>query len=141
MRFMIMRKSDQKAKAGALPSPQFMTEMQKFNKALQDAGVWVSAEGLHPTSKGALVKVSKKAKPIVIDGPFAESKEVVAGFWIWNVKSKEEAIEWASRCPASDNDVIELRQVMEFADFTPDVKEAASGFAEMQAQVGPGGRV
>ena len=130
MRFMIMIKSDQEAEAGALPSPQYMVELQKFNKALQDAGVWVSAEGLHPTSKGALVKVSKKAKPIIIDGPFTESKEVVAGFWIWNVKSKDEAIEWVKRIPAppagegADEAEIEVRQVFNTDDFPPELKAA-----------------
>jgi len=130
VRFMIMLKSDKSAEAGALPSPQFMADMQRFNKALQDAGVWVSAEGLQPTSKGAIVKVSKVAKPIVMDGPFAESKEVVAGFWIWNVKSKEEAIEWVKRIPAppagegADEAEIEVRQVFSTDDFPPELKAA-----------------
>jgi hypothetical protein len=130
MRFMIMIKSGKEAEAGVLPSPQFMAEMTKFNKALQEAGVWVSAEGLQPTSKGALVKVSKKAAPIVIDGPFAESKEVVAGFWIWNVKSKDEAIAWVKRIPAppagegADEAEIEVRQVFSPDDFPPELKAA-----------------
>lgn len=127
---MIMIKSGREAESGALPSPQYMAEMTKFNKALQDAGVWVSAEGLQPTSKGALVKVSKKAKPVVIDGPFAESKEVVAGFWIWNVKSKSEAIEWVKRIPAppagegADEAEIEIRQVYNTDDLPPELKAA-----------------
>ena len=130
MRFMIMIKSGKEAEAGMLPSPQYMAEMTRFNKALQDAGVWVSAEGLQPTSKGARVKVSKKAKAVVIDGPFAEAKEVVAGFWIWNVKSKEEAIEWVKSIPAppagegADEAEIEIRQVYSTDDFPPELKAA-----------------
>jgi hypothetical protein len=125
---MIMIKSGKEAEAGMLPSPQYMAEMTKFNKALQDASVWVSGEGLQPTSKGALVRLSKKAKPVVIDGPFAESKEVVAGFWIWNVKSKEEAIEWVTRIPpppageGGDEAEIEIRQVYNTDDFPPELK-------------------
>ena len=130
MRFLIMIKANQQSEAGVLPSPQYMAEMTKFNKALQDAGVWVSAEGLQPTSKGARVRMSKKAPPVVIDGPFAESKEVVAGFWVWNVKSKEEAIEWVKRIPppppgeGGDEAEIEIRAVYNTDDFPPELKAA-----------------
>ena len=109
--------------------------MMKYNESLQKAGVLLALDGLHPPSTGAACR-SAGGKPKVTDGPFAEAKEVIGGYWMIQVKSKEEAIEWASRCPASDNEVIEVRQVMEFSDFPADVKEAAAGFSEMQAQSG-----
>jgi hypothetical protein len=102
---------------------------------LQKAGVLLALDGLHPPSTGARVSFSG-GKPTVIDGPFAEAKEVVGGYWMIQVKSRAEAIEWASRCPGSDNEVIEVRQVQEFSDFPADIQEAAAGFTEMQAQAG-----
>ena len=105
----------------------------KYNESLQKAGVLLGLDGLHPPSMGARVSFSGK-KPTVTDGPFIESKEVLGGYWMIQVNSKEEAIEWAKRCPASDNEIIEIRQVQEFADFPADVQKAAAGFPEMQAQ-------
>ena len=98
--------------------------MMKFNEELAKAGALLSLDGLHPVAKGARVKFGNK-QPVVTDGPFIESKEVIGGFWLIQVKSKEEAVEWARRCPAADGDVIELRQVFEMSDFPPDVRQAA----------------
>jgi len=107
--------------------------MMKYNESLQKAGVLLALDGLHPPSMGARVSFSG-GKPKVTDGPFTEAKEVLGGYWMIQVKSKEEAVEWAKRCPASDNEVIEVRQVQEFSDFPADVQEAAAGFPEMQEQ-------
>jgi hypothetical protein len=120
MRFMIIVKATTDSEAGVIPSEQLLSEMGKFNEELAKAGVLLAAEGLHPTSKGARVKISG-SKRTVIDGPFAETKELVAGFWIIQVKSKAEAIEWASRVPFADNEVIEVRQVFEASDFPPEI--------------------
>ena len=98
MRFMIIIKANKDSEAGVMPSEQLLTEMGKFNEELVQAGVMLAGEGLHPSSKGARVRFSG-GKRTVIDGPFAETKELIAGFWIWQVKSKEEAIEWVKRCP------------------------------------------
>jgi len=110
--------------------------MGKYNEELAKAGVLLAAEGLHPSSKGARVKFSG-GKRTVIDGPFAETKELIAGFWLWQVKSKEEAIEWASRCPAGPNEVIEVRQVQELSEFPADVRAVLAEFPEMLTQPGP----
>jgi hypothetical protein len=104
--------------------------MMKYNESLQKAGVLVALDGLHPPSMGARVSFAG-GKPVVTDGPFAGAKEAIGGYWMIQVKSKEEAIEWATRCPGSDNETIEVRQVQEFADFPADVQEAAAGFPEM----------
>jgi hypothetical protein len=105
----------------------------KYNESLRKAGVLVTLDGLHPPSMGARVTVTfSGGQPKVTEGPFAETKEVIGGYWMIQVKSKQEAIEWASRCPASDNEVIEVRQVQEFTDFPADLQEAAAGFSEMQ---------
>jgi hypothetical protein len=109
--------------------------MMKYNESLQKAGVLLALDGLHPPSMGARVSFSG-GKPKVTDGPFAEAKEVLGGYWMIQVKSKDEAIAWASRCPASDNEVIEIRQVQEMSDFPADVQKAAAGLAEMQTQSG-----
>jgi hypothetical protein len=106
--------------------------MAKYNESLQKAGVLLALDGLHPPSMGARIEFAG-GKPKVTDGPFADAKEVIGGYWMIQVKSKAEAVEWASRCPASDNEMIEVRQVMEFSDFPADVKEAN---AEMQTQSG-----
>jgi hypothetical protein len=106
--------------------------MMKYNEALQAAGVLVSLEGLHPPSMGARVSF-EGGKPRVTDGPFIEAKEVLGGFWMIDVPSREAAIEWAKRCPGSPNEVIEIRQVQAMEDFPEDVQAAAAGFAEMQA--------
>jgi hypothetical protein len=133
MRFMMLMipKGYENAKPGTMPDAKAVAAMMKYNESLQKAGVLLALDGLHPPSMGARVSFAGgKAK--VTDGPFTEAKEVVGGYWMIQVKSKEEAIEWASRCPGSENEVIELRQVQDFSDFPPDVQEAASGFAELQ---------
>ena len=137
MRFMMLMipKGYENAAPGAMPDAKAVGAMMTYNESLQKAGVLLALDGLHPPSMGARVSF-RGGKPIVTDGPFAEAKEVLGGYWMIQVKSKEEAVEWASRCPGSDNEVIEVRQVQEFSDFPPDVREAASGFAEMQAQSG-----
>ena len=137
MRFIMLMipKGYESAAPGTMPDPKAVAAMMKYNESLQKAGVLLTLDGLHPPSMGARVSFTG-GKPKVTDGPFAEAKEVVGGYWMIQVKSKAEAIEWASRCPASNNEVIEVRQVQEFADFPADVQEAAAGFQEMQAQSG-----
>ena len=137
MRFMMLMipKGYEKAQPGAMPDAKAVAAMMKYNEALQKAGVLLALNGLHPPSMGARVAFSG-GKPKVTDGPFTEAKEVIGGYWMIQVKSKEEAVEWASRCPASDNEVIELRQVQEMSDFPADVQEAAAGFSELQQQSG-----
>jgi hypothetical protein len=128
MRFMILVKATKDSEAGVMPSQQLLTEMGKFNEELVKAGVMLADEGLHPNSKGARIRFSG-GKRTVIDGPFAETKELIAGFWIWQVKSKEEAIEWVKRCPNPHNEEteVEIRQVFEAEDFgaelTPELRE------------------
>ena len=113
-----------------MPDAERVASMMKYNESLQKAGVLLALDGLHPPSMGARVSFSG-GKPKVTDGPFAEAKEVLGGYWMIQVRSKAEAIEWASRCPASDDEVIEIRQVQELSDFPPDVQKAASKLAEM----------
>ena len=113
--------------------PERVKAMMKYNEALQQAGILITLDGLHPPSAGARVSFAS-GKPVVTDGPFTESKEVLGGYWMIDVKSREEAIAWASKCPASENEIIEIRQVQEMADFSPDVREAAAGLAEMQGK-------
>ena len=115
--------------------PERVAAMMRYNEALKDAGVLITLDGLHPPSMGARVSFAE-GKPKITDGPFAEAKEVVGGYWMIQVKSKEEAVEWASRCPASGNEIIEVRQVQEFADFPPDVQQAASKYPDLQARAG-----
>ena len=128
MRFMVMVKATKESEAGVMPSEELLTEMGKYNEELVKAGVMLAGEGLHPSSKGARVRFSGKDRT-VIDGPFAETKELVAGFWLIQVKSKEEAIEWVKRCPNPMNEEseIEIRQVFEAEDFgdelTPELRE------------------
>jgi hypothetical protein len=140
MRFMLLMipKGYETAEPGAMPDAKAVAAMMTFNESLQKAGVLLALDGLHPPSMGARVSFSG-GKARVTDGPFAEAKEVLGGYWMIQVKSKEEAIAWASRCPASDNEVIEVRQVQEFTDFPPDVREAAAGFQALQAQSNPRG--
>ena len=128
MRFMILVKADKNSEAGVLPDERLLTEMGKFNEELVKAGIMLAGEGLHPSSKGARVRFSG-SKRTVIDGPFAETKELVAGFWLWQVKSKEEAIEWVKRIPnpmPGTETEIEIRQVFEVEDFgaaaTPEIR-------------------
>jgi len=113
--------------------PERMAAMMKYNEALKDAGVLITLDGLHPPSMGARVSFAG-GKPVVTDGPFTEAKEVIGGYWMIEVASRDEAIAWARKCPASNNEVIEIRQVQEMADFPADVQEAASGFAELQSK-------
>ncbi len=124
MRFMVIVKADKNSEAGVMPSKDLLTEMGKFNEELVKAGVMLAGEGLHASSKGARVKFSG-GKTTVIDGPFAETKELVAGFWLWQVKSLQEAIEWLKRAPFDDTEV-EIRQVFEAedfgAEFTPELR-------------------
>ena len=128
MRFMVMVKATKDSEAGVLPDEKILTAMEKFNEELVKAGVMLAGEGLHPSSKGARVRFSG-GKRTVIDGPFAETKELIAGFWLWQVKSKEEAIEWVKRCPNPHNEEteVEIRQVFEAEDFgaelTPELRE------------------
>ncbi len=135
MRFMIIVKATRDSEAGALPNEKLLADMAKYNEELAKAGVLLAAEGLHPSSKGARVKFSGE-KRIVTDGPFAETKELIAGFWLWQVKSKEEAIEWVKRCPNPHPGVeseIEIRQVFELSDFTPG--EAVEHHARLREQI------
>ena len=128
MRFMVMVKATKDSEAGALPDQKILAEMGKFNEELVKAGIMLAGEGLQPTSKGARVRFSGN-KRTVIDGPFTESKELIAGFWLWEVKSLDEAIEWVKRCPNPHpgESEIEIRQVFEAADFgaefTPELRE------------------
>jgi hypothetical protein len=117
MRFMVIVKANKDSEAGVLPNEKELTEMGKFNEELVKAGVMLAGEGLHASSKGARVRFAK-GKRSVIDGPFAETKELIAGFWLWQVKSMDEAIEWLKRAPFEDTEV-EIRQVFETADFAP----------------------
>jgi hypothetical protein len=137
MRFMMLMipKGYETAAPGTVPDAKAVEAMMKYNRSLQEAGVLITLDGLHPPSMGARVSFAG-GKPRVTDGPFTEGKEVLGGYWMIDVKSKEEAIEWAKRCPASDNEVIEIRQVQELADFPPDVQKAAAGFPEMQQEAG-----
>ena len=128
MRFIVLVKADKDSEAGVMPNEQLLTAMGNFNDELVKAGVMVAGEGLHPSSKGARVKFSGE-KRTVIDGPFTEVKELIAGFWIWQVNSLEEAIEWVKRCPNPmyGESEIEIRQVFEVddfgAEFTPELRE------------------
>src|SRR3954463_6427821 len=124
MRFMLLviPKGYESSKPSTMPDPQQVAAMMKYNEALQNAGVLLALDGLHPPSMGARVSFAG-GKPKVTDGPFTDAKEVLGGYWMIQVKSKEEAVEWAKRCPASDNEVIEIRQVQEFSDFPADVQE------------------
>ncbi|KPH00273.1 dehydrogenase [Pseudomonas sp. RIT-PI-q] len=129
MRFMIIIKASQDSEAGVMPSEELLTAMGNYNEALAKAGVLLAGEGLHPSSKGARVRFSGD-KRTLIDGPFAETKELIAGFWLWQVKSKQEAIDWVKRCPnpmPGTDAEIEIRQVFEMEDFgkefTPELRE------------------
>ncbi len=132
MRFMMLMipKGYEKAEPGAMPDAKAVEAMMKYNESLQKAGVLLTLDGLHPPSMGARVTFAG-GKPKVTQGPFPEVKEVLGGYWMIRVNSKEEAVEWAKRCPASDNEMIEVRQVHEFSEFPADVQEAAAGFSEL----------
>ena len=128
---LMIPKGYEKAAPGTVPDAAAVARMMKYNESLQKAGVLLALDGLHPPSTGARVSF-QGGKPKVTDGPFTEAKEVLGGYWMIQVGSREEAIQWASRVPASDNEVIEVRQVQEMSDFPPDVQKAAAGFSEMQ---------
>jgi hypothetical protein len=115
--------------------PERVSAMMKYNEALKQAGVLVTLDGLHPPSMGARVSFAG-GKPVVTDGPFTEAKEVLGGYWMIDVSSRAEAIAWAKRCPASSNEIIEIRQVQEMSDFSPEVQQAAAGFTELQGKSG-----
>jgi hypothetical protein len=133
MRFMMLMipKGYEKAAPGTVPDAGAVAAMMKYNESLQKAGVLLALDGLHPLSMGARVSFPG-GKATVTDGPFVETKEVLGGYWMIEVKSKAEAVAWASRCPAGPNEVIEIRQVQELADFPEDVQKAASGLAAMR---------
>lgn len=135
MRFMMLMipKGYESAAPGTMPGAEAVAAMMKYNESLQKAGVLLAVDGLHPPSTGARVTFPD-GRAQVSDGPFAEAKEVLGGYWMIQVRSREEAIEWAKRCPASPNEIVEVRQVQEMADFPPDVQRAAAGFTEMQAR-------
>ena len=140
MRVMVLVKADKKSEAGVLPDEKLLTEMGKFNEELVKAGIMLEGEGLHPSSKGARVQFSAN-KRTVIDGPFAETKELVAGYWIWKVKSLQEAIDWAKRCPnpTGAEGEIEIRPIFEAGDlgegFTPELREQEQRLrAQIEAQ-------
>ena len=137
MRVMVLVKADKNSEAGVMPSERVLTEMGNFNEELVNAGIMLAGEGLHPSSKGARVRFSA-GKPAVIDGPFAETKELIAGFWMWEVKSKEEAIEWVKRIPNPDNTdfEVEIRQVFATEDFGPELTpEAREQEERLRAQL------
>lgn len=135
MRFMMLMIPGgyENAAPGTMPDAKAVEAMMKYNEELQKAGVLLALDGLHPPSMGARVTF-KGGKPKVTDGPFSEAKEVLGGYWMIDVKSKEEAIEWAKRCPGGENETIEVRQVQEMEDFPEDVQKAAAGFDEMHKQ-------
>jgi hypothetical protein len=139
MRVMVLIKANKDSEAGVLPDEKLLTEMGNFNEELVKAGVMLAGEGLHPSSKGARVKFSG-TKRVVSDGPFAETKELIAGFWIWQVKSLQEAIEWAKKCPnpTGAEGEIEIRQIAEAADFgdafTPELREQEERLRAQLAQ-------
>ncbi|MEO7324920.1 MAG: YciI family protein [Dokdonella sp.] len=138
MRFMVMVKATKESEAGVMPSEQMLSDMGKFNEELVKAGVMLAGEGLHPSAKGVRVRFSG-SKRTVMDGPFTETKELVAGFWLWQVRSREEAIEWVKRCPnpMEGESEIEIRQVFEAedfgAEFTPELREQEARLREQMA--------
>ena len=131
MRFMVIVKASKDSEAGIMPSTEMLEAMGKYNEELVKAGVLLALDGLLPPSAGVRVSFTGGV-PTVTDGPFAEAKEAVGGYWMIQVRSKEEAVEWAKRCPMGDNEVIEIRQVQEMADFPEDVQRAAAGLTGMQ---------
>jgi hypothetical protein len=135
MRFMMLMipKGYESAEPGTVPPADAVAAMMKYNEALREAGVLVTLDGLHPPSMGARVSFAG-GKPLVTDGPFTEAKEVLGGYWMIDVASRDEAIAWASRCPATPNEVIEVRQVQEMADYPDEVQAVAEGFEVMQTK-------
>jgi hypothetical protein len=137
MRFMMLMipRGYEAAAPDAVPSAEAVSAMMKYNQELKAAGVLLALDGLLPPSAGARVSFAG-GKPVVTDGPFIEAKEVIGGYWMIDVKSRDEAIAWASRCPASNNETIEIRQVFEMSDFPADIQAAAAGFDELQGKSG-----
>ena len=135
MRFMMLMipQGYETAAPDAQPDPERVAAMMRYNEALKDAGVLVTLDGLHPPARGARVSFAT-GKPVVTDGPFTESKEVLGGYWMIEVGSRQEAIDWAKRCPGAGNEIIEIRQVQEMSDFSEEVQQAAAGFAELQGK-------
>src|ERR1700694_876514 len=133
MRFMMLMipRGYETAAPGTMPQADAVAAMMKYNEALKNAGVLIALDGLHPPSMGARASFAG-GKPLVTDGPFTEAKEVLGGYWMIDVASREEAIAWAAKCPASENEIIEIRQVQEMTDFSPEVREAAAGLAELR---------
>ncbi|MEO5922464.1 MAG: YciI family protein [Bryobacteraceae bacterium] len=126
MRVLVCVKASKASEAGQMPTTEQLTAMGKFNEELVKAGIMLSGEGLHPTSKAKRVKYTTKG-PSIVDGPFAETKEMIAGFWMWQVRSMEEAVEWLKRCPMNEGDEVDIRPVFEAADFgaelTPELRD------------------
>ena len=129
MRFMVMVRATQDSESGKMPEREMLEAMTKFNEELVNAGVMLAGEGLHPSATGARLRFSRDGRRTIVDGPFAETKELIAGFWLWKVKSRQEAIEWLARCPApftAQDCEVELRQVFEAedfgAEFTPELR-------------------
>ncbi len=141
MRCMVLVKASKESEAGVMPSEKLLSDMMKFNEELVKAGIMLAGEGLQPSSKGARVRFSGNQRT-VIDGPFTETKELVAGYWLWQVKSLDEAIEWVKRCPnpMEGDSEIEIRQIFEAADFgdnlTPELKEKEERLRRQSAQLG-----
>src|ERR1700716_743109 len=135
MRFMMLMipKGYESAAPGTMPPADAVAAMMRYNEALKEAGVLITLDGLHPPSMGARVSFAG-GKPVVTDGPFAESKEVLGGYWMIEVNSRDEAIAWATKCPASSNEIIEIRQVQEMEDFSPELQRVAAGFTELQGK-------
>jgi hypothetical protein len=133
MRFMMLMipKGYEAATPGTMPPADAVAAMMKYNEALKDAGVLITLDGLHPPAMGARVSFAG-GTPVVTDGPFAEAREVLGGYWMIDVESREQAIAWAKKCPASSNEIIEIRQVQEMSDFPPDVRKAVAGLADLQ---------
>lgn len=134
MRFMmiVIPKGYESAAPDAAPSAEAVAKMMEYNKALQQAGVLLALDGLLPPSTGARISFTHDGKPTVTDGPFPEAKEVIGGYWIIQVRSREEAIEWAKRAPFDETGIIEVRQIQEMADFPEDVQKAAEGFDQLK---------
>ncbi|HZO36046.1 MAG TPA: YciI family protein [Solirubrobacteraceae bacterium] len=137
MRFMVLVPGNAESEAGEMPSTEILEEMTKYNEELVKAGVMLAGEGLHPTSKGAKVRFDR-GTPTVIDGPFTEAKEIVAGYWVWECASRDEAIEWLKRAPFDGGTEIELRQIFEFEDFgaelTSELREAEERLRDQVAE-------
>jgi hypothetical protein len=145
MRVMVIVKANEDTEAGVMPSEQLLADMGKFNEELVNAGIMLAGEGLQPTSKGKRIKFSGNER-VVIDGPFAESKELIAGYWLWNVKSIDEAVEWAKRCPnpTGEESVLEIRPLFEVEDFgeelTPELREQEERIRAKAEELAKGGK-